>query len=86
MVNHIKGFTLIELVVTVFIVGLLASIAAPSFQSLIVGTRLSGEMNGLIGALNVARSEAQSVGRPCRCALARSWRAQRTGPRAFWCC
>lgn len=62
MVNQIKGFTLIELVVTVFIVGLLASVAAPSFKSLIVGTRLSGEMNGLIGALNVARSEAQKRG------------------------
>ncbi len=79
MVPQIKGFTLIELVVTVFIVGVLAAVAAPSFQSLIVGTRLSGEMNALIGALNVARSEAQKRGQdrdPCAAGYAADVRYQ----------
>jgi type IV fimbrial biogenesis protein FimT len=57
-----KGFTLIEVVVTVLVVGVLASIAGPAYNSMIVGTRLSGELNALIGALNVARSEAQKRG------------------------
>lgn len=62
MLMQSKGFTLIEVLVTVLIVGILASVASPVYRSLIVSTRLSGEMNALIGALNVARSEAQKRG------------------------
>ncbi len=62
MGKHANGFTLIELVITLLIVGILAAVAAPGFQSMVTGTRLSGEMNALIGALNVARSEAQKRG------------------------
>lgn len=62
MQKQAKGFTLIEVVVTVLVVGVLASIAGPAFNSMITGTRLSGELNQLVGALNVARSEAQKRG------------------------
>jgi type IV fimbrial biogenesis protein FimT len=62
MRNKARGFTLVELTVTVLIVAILGAMAAPAYNSLIVSTRLSGEMNALIGALNVARSEAQKRG------------------------
>ncbi|WP_426207560.1 GspH/FimT family pseudopilin [Massilia sp. TWP1-3-3] len=62
MQKQASGFTLIELVVTMVIIAILASISAPSFNSMIIGNRLSGEMNAIIGGLNIARSEAQKRG------------------------
>ena len=52
------GFTAIEMLVALTIIGILVSIAAPSFQTLIVSTRVKSGASDLYGALVFSRSEA----------------------------
>jgi type IV fimbrial biogenesis protein FimT len=52
------GFTLIELMVTVTIAVILLSLAAPSFQAMVLNNRLTGLTDGLVSALNFARGTA----------------------------
>ena len=52
------GFTLIELMLSVALVGILLSIAIPSFQSVIQRNRATAQANNLLVAFNLARSEA----------------------------
>lgn len=61
--NSHKGFTLIELVIVVALIAIVAAYAVPSFGRLIESNRVSSTANGLLGALNYARSEAVKVGR-----------------------
>ena len=55
---YIQAFTLIELVMTMAIAGILVTIAIPSFNSIITSSRITSYANELVGALNLARSEA----------------------------
>jgi len=60
MNNHKNnsGFTLIEIMVTVAIVGIFASIALPSFSRLIESNRISTATNELVSNLLLTKSEA----------------------------
>jgi type IV fimbrial biogenesis protein FimT len=53
-----KGFTLIELMITVAVLGILVALALPSFQSILEGRRLVGAADELYSNIQYARSEA----------------------------
>lgn len=52
------GFTLIELLVTIAIIVILMAIADPSYRYITNSNRIAAEINGLLGDLQYARSEA----------------------------
>lgn len=58
------GFTLIELMVSLAVLGVLAAIAAPSFAQLMAANRLSTQASELVGSMNLARSEAVRRAQP----------------------
>lgn len=59
-----RGFTLAEALVTLAIVAVLAGIAIPSVADGIRNTRLKTQVNDLVLALQLARSEAVKQGTP----------------------
>ena len=70
MNSKADGFTLVELLVTLAVVGILTSIAAPSFRSMVLDTRLSAQANDMLVSLKFTRSEA--IKRNARVTMCRS--------------
>ncbi|MGH8288084.1 MAG: GspH/FimT family pseudopilin [Steroidobacteraceae bacterium] len=65
-----SGFTLIELVIVMILVGILAAIGIPSFRSITTSSRMSAESNTLLGDLQYARAEAAREGEPVTVCIA----------------
>jgi type IV fimbrial biogenesis protein FimT len=53
-----SGFTLIELMITLFIVGILLAVGVPSMRTFLQNNQLIATTNELVSAIHIARSEA----------------------------
>lgn len=53
-----KGFTLVELIITLTIAGILMAIAAPSMQTFVSSNRLTSQVNDLLADISLARNES----------------------------
>lgn len=52
------GFTFIELAVSMVVLGVIVALSAGAFTSTVSSARMNGEISSLLGALNLARTEA----------------------------
>lgn len=53
-----RGFSLVELMVAIAVLGILSAIAIPSFNEVIMSTKLRSYANNLVASAHLARSEA----------------------------
>jgi type IV fimbrial biogenesis protein FimT len=60
--RRIAGVSLIELLVVVAVAAILMGIGMSSYQGITISYRMSGEINGLLGDMQYARSEAIKQG------------------------
>ncbi len=58
MVYKARGFTLVELMVTLSVAAILLTLAVPSFTEMVANNRMSTNANQFVTAMNFARSEA----------------------------
>ena len=56
--RHAAGFTLLELLGTIAVAGVLLGLAVPGFHEVVLDARRTADVNGFVLAVQVARSEA----------------------------
>ena len=79
-----RGFTLLELIVSMLIVAILVTVGVPSYKNVNSSSRIAAEINGLLGDVEFARSQAIKEGQTVTicssanglaCAATPSWAA-----------
>ncbi len=55
-----KGFTLVELVVSLLVVGTLLAVGAPALQDLVLNARMTSSVNSFVHNIHLARQAAQT--------------------------
>lgn len=58
MKNRISGFTLIEMMVTIAVLGILVAVALPNYRAFVLSSRMTAQANEFVASINMARSEA----------------------------
>ena len=73
--RHWRGYTVIEVMITLALLGVMTALAVPSFRELIDRNHLSAAANDLVSAFLTTRSEA--VKRECRVSISKNvdWKA-----------
>lgn len=56
--NKYQGFTLIELIITIAVLAIIATLAVPSFSNMMLSQNLNGSARNLVITLDKARSKA----------------------------
>lgn len=79
----ITGFTAIELVIVVTILGILAALAAPLLEGSVTDARLSAATADFVSAVEFAQMSALSSGRTCRISADSSTEILRVEQRTF---
>jgi type IV fimbrial biogenesis protein FimT len=74
------GFTVTELVMVMTIVGILAAVGIPSFKYVTTSNRISSEINGLLGDMQFARSQAIKQGQTVTVCSSSDGATCNTGP------
>lgn len=56
--NAVSGFTLMELMIAIAVLGIMATLAVPALTDLIRNNRVTSQSNELVALINFARSES----------------------------
>lgn len=82
--RKIQGFTLIELIVTIAVVAIIATIAAPSFGEMLTKQNLNRSTQDLVSTLNAARSTAVLERREVTVDLSKTDQTADTAATRYW--
>jgi type IV fimbrial biogenesis protein FimT len=77
--NASAGYTMTELVIVMAIVAILAAIGVPTFKYVTASNRIASEINGLLGDMQFARSQAVKQGQSVTVCASSSPYTQCTG-------